>query len=276
MTSLQEAKELHAPVIRKFRKRKIITRGIDDLWAGDLLVLKEYSRQNRGFKYILNIIDTFSKYMFLEPLKTKTGKEVATAFERIIKRSRRCPKLLHVDRGKEFYNSAFRSVLEKHSITMYHTNNDEKSAIAERANRTINSHLKIHFTKNGNHKWVDFLKKLTKTYNNDVHRTIGMAPSQVNKSNEKEIYERVFSINNFKFEKPKYRVGDLVRIATKQSTFENKYKAPWTREIFIIRRIHYTDPITYSIQDQSGEQIIGKFYNLELLKTKCLKELKTA
>ena len=85
---MDEAKELHRRVVTKFKKRKIITRGIDDLWAADLLIMKQYSRQNKGYKYILNVIDTFSKYMFLEPLKTKTGKEVADAFKKIIKRSK--------------------------------------------------------------------------------------------------------------------------------------------------------------------------------------------
>jgi len=126
---LKEAIELHADVIRKFPKRRIITKGIDDLWAADLLIMSKYAKQNKGYNYILNVIDTFSKYAFLVPLKKKTGIEVAQAFERILKKSSRYPKLLHCDRGKEFVNKDFKKMLEKYKIKMYHTFNEEKSAI---------------------------------------------------------------------------------------------------------------------------------------------------
>src|SRR5438477_10817346 len=123
---MDEARELHRGIVKKFKKRKIITKGIDDIWAADLLVMKAYSRQNKGYKYIFNIIDTFSKYMWLVPLKNKTGLEVTEAFKLVIKKSKRKPILLHVDRGLEFRNSHFKKLLEKNKITMYHTYNDEK------------------------------------------------------------------------------------------------------------------------------------------------------
>ena len=84
----------------------------------DRLIMSQYVSQNKGYKYILNVIDTFSKYLFAIPLKKKTGKETSEAFARIIKTSKRCPRKLHVDRGKEFVNKDFEKMLKKFDIQM--------------------------------------------------------------------------------------------------------------------------------------------------------------
>ena len=269
---MEEAKELHAPVRRRFCRRKIITKGIDDLWAADLLIMDKYSRQNKGFKYLLNVIDTFSKYVWIEPLKNKTGKSVAEAFESIITKSKRKPNLLHVDMGREFVNETFKSMLKKYNIDMYHTFNEEKSAIIERFNRTLNQKLRIYFETRDNFKWYNILPNVIKEYNTkDVHRTIGMKPIEVNKNNEEEILIRLGKQNKCnetaKQSISKFKIGDRVRIYAYKKVFGNKYKNKWTREIFIVDKIFYTNPITYSIKAEDGEEILGKFYNQELLKT---------
>lgn len=266
---MEVARELHRTVIKKFTKRQILTKGIDDLWAADLLIMSAYSRQNKGFKYILNVIDTFSKYLFLVPLKKKTGEETAKAFESIIKKSKRKPKLLHVDCGKEFVNGTFTKMLKKYDIKMYHTFNEEKSSIAERVNRTVNQKLKFYFEVNNNHKWVQLLPQILDEYNNkNVHRTIGLPPSKVTKKNEKEIFERMYPLNKFKLQHPFFKIGDRVRITRKKELFSNKYERNWTTEIFLIDKIYYTNPITYSVKDLDGEEILGKFYKYELQLTK--------
>ncbi|KAK7601294.1 hypothetical protein V9T40_008735 [Parthenolecanium corni] len=166
-------------------KKKIVTNEIDDIWAADLLIMNQYSRQNKGYNYIFNVIDTFSKYLFATPLKKKTGKEVAEAFLKILKTSKRCPTKLHVDRGKEFVNKDFQTFLNKYGITMYHTFNEEKSAIAERVNRTVNEKLKLQFEIAQKFRWIDVLKDVVCEYNEkDIHRSIGTTPSNVSKKNE--------------------------------------------------------------------------------------------
>lgn len=265
---MEEAKELHRKVVKKFQKRRIITKGIDDIWAADLLIMNRYSRHNKGYNYIFNVIDTFSKYLFAIPLKTKSGKEVALAFSKIIKSSKRCPTKLHVDRGKEFVNKDFQNVLDKYNITMYHTFNEEKSAIAERVNRTINEKLKLLFEVTQKFRWVDGLEGIVKEYNEqDVHRSIGTTPNKVTAKNEDEIRERLFPLKDFKLEKPTFRVGQPVRIPTWKQLFGNKYRRNWTKEIFYISKICYTDPITYELKDNRDEQIHGHFYKQELQKT---------
>ena len=262
------AKELHRQTIRKFKKRKIITKGIDDLWAADLLILDKFAGENNGKKYLLVVIDTFSKYLFAEPLTKKSGACVTNAFEKILKNSGRQPHLLHVDRGKEFVNQDFQKLMKKYDITMYHTFNDEKSAIAERVNRTLNQKFRLHFHMNNNHCWVKVLKEILEEYNqNDIHRTIGMPPAKVDKTNEKLILQKMFPLQTPKQKKPKLQIGDKVRITLSKHVFSNKYKPKWTKEIFTIDKIKLTDPVVYHIKDEKGETIIGKFYHQELQKT---------
>jgi len=83
---------------------------------------KSLYKANNGFKNILNVIDTFSKYVYSIPLKTKAGLEVSEAFSQIFKYS--TPKKLHVDKGKEFYNKYLKQILNKYNITMYSTYNN--------------------------------------------------------------------------------------------------------------------------------------------------------
>lgn len=264
------ARELHRPVIKKFQTRKIMTKGLDHIWEADLLIMRAYSRQNKGFKYILNVIDCFSRYAWSIPLKDKTGKQVTEAFTEILKSSRRKPELLHADRGKEFVNSTFLEFLKKQKIKMYHTFSTVKAAMVERFNRTLNEKLKLHFEVNKNHNWLTLLPTLLQQYNEqDHHRSIGTTPSQVSRKNEKEIYDRLYSVKNFKVPKPTFKVGDRVRIITKNAIFSNKYEQKWSTEIFTITKVHYTVPITYTIKGlNDDENIDGKFYKNELQKTK--------
>lgn len=140
------AKELHKPVRKHFEKRSIFTKGIDDQWAADLIDMKKFSKENKGYMYILNVIDTFSKFAWAIPIKSKDGITVSKAFEKIIKSAKtqihKPPNLLHTDKATEFENKHFKSLLGTFKIHMYHTQNFEKSSIIERLNRTLNNKLK--------------------------------------------------------------------------------------------------------------------------------------
>ena len=95
----QLANELHKPVTRKFRKRRVIVHGIDDIWGADLVDMQAFAKDNGGFRFLLSVIDVLSKYGWLIPIKDKSGKSVAEAFEKIFKGGRK-PLQLWVDKGK--------------------------------------------------------------------------------------------------------------------------------------------------------------------------------
>lgn len=260
-----EAIEVHRPVVKHFIKRRIVTLELDDLWGADLVIMNQYSSENDGYKYMLNVIDTYSKFAWSEPLKTKSGSEIVKAFRVIMARAKTTghttPNLLHTDKGREFVNKEFKQLLSKNGIRMYHTENEEKSAIVERFNRTLNNRMKVQFENRKSFKWIDILQNLIDDYNNSYHRTIKMRPVDVKQHVDIRFFGPV------RYPKPKLKCLDRVRITIKKNTFANKYRRNWSREIFTVVSVLGTVPVTYKIEDENGEVILGSFYERELSKT---------
>ena len=255
----QLAEELHKPVIKKFRKRSVYVKGIDKIFAADLVDMQAFSRFNNGVKYLLTVIDIFSKYGWMIPLKSKTGEEVASALKKIFKE--RKPDKLWVDKGKEFYNKNVQKL-----VNLYSTENEEKSSVVERWNRTMKEKMFKYFSANSTRKYIDILDELVEDYNNTVHSSIKMTPVEASKEeNENKVWRTLYDPPERNT--PKFSVGDKVRISRKKGIFEKGYTPKWTEEIFTISKIQYTDPITYKITDYNGEEIKGSFYERELQKT---------
>lgn len=279
---LIEVYELFKPARKHFETRHFIQRGINDTWQADLYCFyrpksknidpnynlrnkyneikvndnhKTLYKANNGFKYILNVIDTFSKYVYSIPLKTKSGLEVSEAFSQIFKYI--VPKKLHVDKGKEFYNKDLKQLLNKYNIKMYSTGTDKKSSMIERFNRTLGDKLKKVLYLNN--VWISELPKIIKTYNNTYHRTIKMKPVDVNKKNENELLSTVYNydISN---SKPKFEINDRVRLSSINDVYRNKLKTNWSKEIFTVENVIKSNVVYYKIYD-----IEGTVYEEELL-----------
>ena len=106
---LQLVKELHKPARKNYQRRHVDIRGIDETWQADLVEMQPYEKENKGYKYILTIIDIFSKFAWAVPVKSKQGEDVTAAMKSVLDEGR-VPKNLHVDRGKEFYNWHFENI----------------------------------------------------------------------------------------------------------------------------------------------------------------------
>ena len=138
----QLAEELHKHVIKKIKKRKIHAAFKDNIWGADLADMQLLSRYNKGIRFLLCVIDIFSKYAWVVPLKDKKGASIVTAFQSILKQSNRKPNKIWVDKGSEFYNVSFNNGC-KAMIVMYSTHNEGKSVVAERFIRTLKSKICI-------------------------------------------------------------------------------------------------------------------------------------
>ena len=167
--SQQLADELHKPITRKFLKRTVISNGIDEIWAADLVEMQKFSKWNKGIKYLLTVIDIFSKYGWIEPLKNKKTETVSKAFDNIFKTSKRLPKMLWTDKGSEFISKHFKDFLGKNDIKLYHTENEEKSSVVERWNKTMKNRMFKMFSVNNNTVYWDKLDELANDYNNTRH-----------------------------------------------------------------------------------------------------------
>jgi hypothetical protein len=258
--------ELHKPLIKKINRRKVRVAGVNDTWALDLVEMQEWSRQNDGYKYMLNVIDVFSRHAWSVKMKNKTATTTLDSFKSIVKQAGATPKKIWVDQGKEFYNSEMKTYREKHDIDIYSTYAEFKVSHVERFNRTLKNKMWRRFTALNTRRWVDMLPELMKEYNDvDIHSSIKTTP-------HKAYYNNAAKTQYGKDEKPtktstKYNIRDRVRISRDKGTFEKGYLPNWSREIFTITSIIHTTPPTYKLTDDLHEILEGSFYNNEIQKT---------
>ena len=263
------SQELHKPRKINFERRKVISNNIDHIWGIDLITMIKYSKQNKNYKYILTVIDFFSKYSWCYPLKSKKSEEIINSFKDIFKKSKRKPNFIQSDEGSEFTNNQTQTFFKNSNIKWYHTfNRDIKCSICERYNRTILNKIYKNFTLNNNTIWINDLDKLVNEYNNSYHRSIKMKPILASKKLNQDIVRN--NLYNFKYtnKKPKFLIGDKVRVSLLKNTFEKSYTSNWSEEIFIIDNIKTSNVHYYFLKDLQGEKIDGMFYEQELLKTK--------
>jgi hypothetical protein len=202
------------------------------------------------------------------PLKDKTGKSVAAALKKILKE--RHPKKIWVDKGKEFHNKEVQSLVEKHGdILLYSTENEEKSSVVERWNRTMKEKMWKYFSANSTSVYIDVLDELVNEYNSTKHSSTKFTPIEAsNKKNEIRVWMNLYPDHDEPREiHPKFSIGDRVRINKKKKTFEKGYTPRWTEEVFTVTAVQNTTPVTYKITDYNGEEIRGTFYEPELQKS---------
>ena len=257
----QLANERHKPIIRKFKKRKVHSSFRDNIWGADLADMQLVSKFNKGFTFLLCVIDIYSKYAWVILLKDKKGVSIANAFKQISKEPNQKPNEIWVDKGSEFQNNSFKKWLQDNDIEMYSTHNEAKSVIAERSIKTINNKIYKYMTSISKNVYIDKLDDIAKKYNNTYHTSIKMKPVDVKDNTYIDFKKEVNDKN------PKFKVGDHVRISKYKNTFAKGYVSNWSEEIFIIKKIKNTVPWTYVINDLNGEEIIGTFYENELQKT---------
>ena len=175
---------LHKPTRRRFTTLPVLVMGMDEQWTADLIEVGTLARYNHGYRYLLTV-DVLSKYAWVEPVKSKTGKDVTAAFEKILKCSDgRQPLKLQTDDGKEFYNKTFQALMTRKGIRHFSTSSDTKASVVERFNRTLKKRLYRYFTVKNTLKYLPMLKELVTGYNRAYHRSIKMALEKVTMSNE--------------------------------------------------------------------------------------------
>ena len=175
--------------------------------------MTQYSKINKGYKYIFSNIDIFSKYAYAYPIKSKKIQDIKPCFEKIFKNNK--PKFIWSDEEPAFLSKEMQLFFKNNNVKIYHTNSHLKAVLFERFNRSLRELMMKEFVKNNNTVWYNILPKLLKIYNNRFHSTIKMKPTQVNKNNEKYIKENIYTYNKTS-KNPKFKIGDLVRISLKR------------------------------------------------------------
>ena len=209
----QLVNELHKPIIKKFEKRRVYLTFKDSIWGTDLADMQLLIKYNKEIRFLLCVIDIFSKYACVVPLKDKKGISIVKAFQIILKQSNRKPNKIWVDKGSEFYNAYFKKWLRDNDIDMYSTHNEGKSVVAERFIKTLKGKIYKYITSISKNVYINKLDDIVNEYNNTYHTTIKMKPINVK---DNTYINTSKEINN---KDPKSKVGDRVRISKYKNIF---------------------------------------------------------
>ena len=269
----EEAYSLQREARKPPKRSRIVVAGIDDQWSADLMDMVKFAKSNQGVRFILVVIDVFSKHLWLQPLKDKKGPSIVEAFRTIFNKGRK-PKRIRTDKGQEFRAKVVQSLFKSESIRHMFAESDVKASVSERVIKTIKSKIYRYFTQRLSYEYVNELQSFAEGYNKTVHRTIDMRPIDVRRDNEEEARLATY-LSRQKTERPintlifKFKVGDYVRISHTRNIFTRAYDESWTGEIFKVAQRFVRDGVPlYRLTDYNGtEEIKGSFYTSELSKT---------
>ena len=159
------------------------------------------------------VIDIFSKYSWVVPLKDKKGVTITNTFQKILDKSGRKPNKIWVDKGSEFYYSFFKKLLKHNNIEMYSIHSEEKSVDAERFIRALKTKMYKCMTEISKSVYIDKLDDIVNQYNNTCHRTIKMKPVDVKDNTYIDLRKEVNDKDS------KFKLGDYVRISKYKNIF---------------------------------------------------------
>ena len=276
--SSQDTYTVNKPVRHKFKRNRVIVSGIDDQWDGDLMDLSSLAKYNKNHKFILILIDIFSRFVWAVPLKSKHASEIIRAFKIVFSKGRK-PKSLRTDNGGEFVAKSVKRFFKEQNINAFTTKNAEiKANYAERAIRTIKGKILKYTYSNQTYKYIDALNSILSAYNKSFHSSIKMAPQDVNETNESTLWKQLYlpqksnkiKSSHDKAKCYKFAVGDTVRISFLKKTFSREYDQKWSDEIFRISKCFRREGLpVYKLYNFNGkEEIQGTFYQQELQKVK--------
>lgn len=257
------AYRLHHPAPSKFRRRKVYSPYSNAIWGMDLVEIK-HKKSNYNKSFILTCIDFFDRFAWFEPLKTKKGEEVLSAFKKILDRSGRKPEKITSDHGRELKNRHFKIFCEENNIVQYFTNSPMKCSLCERLNRTLFQMIAKYNTFKNTKRFIQHLPVFEEIYNNSYHRSIGMSPSSVSEENYGKVYSNLYG-NLPKKNKPKYVVGDTVLRKLDKPLFTKGYSQTFENNPYIVHHVKDTNPPTYILQG-NDKTIARAYYEKELLK----------
>lgn len=264
---------LHKPARVNFPRNKVFAPAPLSQFQADLCDMNSLAEFNDQYKYLLTIIDVFSKKAYVRVLKNKSAAEVVKAFKSVLLESG-IPKKIQTDAGKEFFNKSFHKLMSKHKITHFATASDLKASVIERFNRTLKTRMWRYFTAKNTRRYIGVVQDLVASYNNTFHSSIRMTPNEVCAETAMQVFRNLydgFTCPTNRSPK-KFKVGDNVRLSKLRGVFDKKYEQSYTDEIFTVKECIRRKYPVYKLVDYDGEPIEGTFYEYELQKVRLTKD----
>ena len=259
----QDTYTLFKPVIRKFKRRKVICRIKYHTLEIDLVDMVALSRQNKGVKYLLTCIDCYSRFAFVRLLKNKKSSTVVKALASILDYTKNKTRLISADQGGEFINKEMSNFLDKRNITLYNSKNKTiKGSLIERYNRTLQNRLYRYMYANKTMTYIPIVQDIVDSYNSTTHRTLGMAPKTITNNDSEKLWNRLYPYRERK--PPKFKIGQTVLIPVKTKLFRKGYVQTWDNSVYTIVDILNTNPWTYKLVNSNGNSVRKRFYEQEM------------
>jgi hypothetical protein len=263
----QDTYTLNKPAKKRFKRSRLISPGLFIQSDIDLADVSNLAKANDGIRWLLVAIDSLSRKLYIEPLKSKKAVDVIGGLEKLWGHDPK-PKVIRSDSGPEFTNKKTQSYFKDNGIHHFTTHNSVKAHMAERVIRTFRARLHRLITYNQNERYIDDLNAIVHGYNESVHSSIGLAPNDVTYANERSVWWTLFWPKKpRKTPKPyKFKVNDLVRISYARHPFSRGYDYQYTGEVFkVVSRARRDLLPVYKLHDLSGEPLSGTFYTEELV-----------
>ena len=260
-----ETSSLFKQVRHKFPRRRIVAHYPFEIVMSDTINYRNIAGPaNKGFKYIMVVVDVFSKFAWAEPMKRLNDISSLNALEAILNRMDQVPENFVTDRGNEYYNRKMYDLFQRFGINHYSLRGPHKAANAERFIRTLKSKFERYFWKNKTTSWIDVLQPFIFNYNHTYHRSIKMAPFAVSDDNRAQVYKTLYPKLKDHI-RPRLRVGDKVRILQEKNLFQKGYKRSWSLEIYRVSKVLTQGAVDYyEIEDELGVLQSRKKYFWEL------------
>lgn len=254
---------------KKYPRPAYIIHSPNLAWCTDLVDMQTKNGY-KGHRFILVLLDLFSRKCALEPLKRKTKEQTKVALEKAAERLsngfKTVASYLVSDGGLEYSNKDVSNFLRKHGIEHRVIITGQKAAHCESFQRSMQNYLYRYLTLTGNKSWVPALRLYEERYNKTVHSTTNHAPNDVTDANSGAVFEQIYKrLITQKRKPPRYQIGDTVRIAEKVNVFSKKYKPMFSKKIYKVTKVHDTPPVySFSVSSLKGEEINYKFVAEEL------------
>ena len=245
---------------RKLKRMRAFARLRKESWCMDLAYVDKLAKKNNCGKYLLVRQDLLDRTLNAKGMKTIDSQETVKAFSSMIKK-KNGPKKIWVDKGTD-YSGAFKKFCAAEGIQVYSTMSETKAVFAERTIRSLKNIL-YRYMEDFGYKYIQKLPQFISTLNSRRNSSIDLRPNTVKNCDFMSV---LYSKPLREFKKPTFKIGDRVRISKYDLPFRKGYKPQFTREVFEIVAIATRKPPTYTIKDEQGEVIQGKFYQKELIK----------
>ena len=271
----QKTHQLHR---RQFQSQTITpirnVRVPNQLWMADLVDM--HSKPDNGNKWILTVVDVFSKYAWARPMKNKEKQTVVVAMADILKSQK--PRLMQTDNGSEFISGPFQALLRKYQVKHITglAGRPFGQGSIERWNGTVKSIIGRLWTARKDKRWVADLPQIVDNYNKNIHASTGIPPADVLRENKEQMTEmnqsndKRINLSNTEHADPRMKMGDEVRLKVMKGAIDSSTLKPnWSRGVYKISKVKApqgSKAPSFRVRDDDGDLLKDTYTATDLLK----------